>query len=683
MAESKPLKHRRLMFESLESRELMAMDFAGFYGATNLQTYSVDGTGNNATQIKWGSNNEQLLRLVKAQYGDSISTPSGSNRPSARAISNAIADQGTQDIISDRNLSAFTYAWGQFIDHDIGLTPTGTSERMSIPVPTGDPYFDPNATGTKTINTNRSVFSATTGTTTVNPRQQINTITAWMDGSMVYGSDQKTADALRTFQMGKLKMDASGMLPINNATNFPSGTVALANDSHLVPDNQLYAAGDVRANENVELTSLHTLFVREHNRWAIRIAAANPNLSDTQIYQRARSVVIGEIQAITYNEWLPTILGPNAMPRYLGYDPRINPDLSNEFSTAAFRFGHSLLGDDIQFLDSNGRPTQSKIPLSNAFFNPTIFKTATVEQLYKYLASDPASELDAKVVGSIRNFLFGPPGAGGFDLASLNIQRGRDHGIGDYNSVRSAIGLPKVRSFAEITRNQEIQAKLKSLYGSVDNIDLWVGILVEDHVPGASVGPTASRIISEQFNRIRGGDRFWYQNQFTGQLLQEIHSTKLSDVISRNSTLKNLQANVFVFDSSIEGTVFADTNRDGRRTPNETALAGWTVSLIGSDSAIVSTVVTGRDGRYRFQVQNGLRTDTYSIRITKDSAGSVITSSPTIRATIQRGDQFITNADLGFSQAARAIPTPPPMANVASIDQFFSDLGTSSRRRTR
>jgi hypothetical protein len=337
---------------------------------------------------------------------------------------------------------------------------------------------------------------------------------------MIYGSDATTAAALRTMQGGKLKLDANGMLPLNNATNFPNGTVSLVNDAHRVPDDELFAAGDVRANENIELTGLHTLFAREHNRQASRLASMNPSLSDQELYTRARAIVVGELQSITYNEWLPAVLGNSGLPIYQGYNPRVNPQLSNEFSTAAFRFGHSLLGDDIEFLDNNGIPIANQIPLSEAFFNPKALDGVTIESMFKYLASDPASEFDLKVVGSVRNLLFGAPGQGGFDLASLNIQRGRDHGLADYNDTRAAIDLPRARSFADITRNRDVQAKLQQVYGSVDKIDLWVGVLAEDHVPGASVGPTAGRINSEQFRRMRDGDRFWYQNTFTGSLLR-------------------------------------------------------------------------------------------------------------------------------------------------------------------
>jgi hypothetical protein len=145
----------------------------------------------------------------------------------------------------------------------------------------------------------------------------------------------------------------------------------------------------------------------------------------------------------------------------------------------------------------------------------------------------------------VRNFLFGPPGAGGLDLASLNIARGRDHGLADYNSMRAAYGLPRVSDFSEITSDADTQAKLESLYGSVDNIDAWVGGLAEDHVPGGSVGPLLRSIIGDQFTRLRDGDRFWYQNTFRGDELKRIDHTTLAQVIERNTDLTGLQRDVF------------------------------------------------------------------------------------------------------------------------------------------
>src|SRR5207237_1083506 len=166
---------------------------------------------------------------------------------------------------------------------------------------------------------NRSTYDPATGTVPGNPRQQTNALTAWVDGSVVYGSDPARAAALRTYVGGRLKTSAGDLLPFNT-DGLPN-----ANDAHLFPDDQLFLAGDVRANENVELTSLQTLFVREHNRLAAGLAARNPDFGDEQLYQRAREMVGAEIQEITYNEFLPALLGNGALPPYTGYNPLVNP----------------------------------------------------------------------------------------------------------------------------------------------------------------------------------------------------------------------------------------------------------------------------------------------------------------------------------------------------------------------
>ena len=257
-------------------------------GDNVVALYSIDGTGNNVDNPTWGIAGTDLLRTAAAQYGDGVSSPAGGTRPSARLISNTIADQGDSDIISDRLLSAYAYSWGQFIDHDLDLTPgAAPADPFNVQAPTGDPSFDPNSTGTKVINLNRSLYDPATGTT--NDRQQVNVITSFLDGSMVYGSDATTAAALRTFSGGLMKTSPGDLLPYNNSTYLGTTTLKMANDSGIVSSDQLFAAGDVRANENIELTSLQTLFVREHNFWTKKIAAANPKLNDEQIYQRPRN----------------------------------------------------------------------------------------------------------------------------------------------------------------------------------------------------------------------------------------------------------------------------------------------------------------------------------------------------------------------------------------------------------
>jgi hypothetical protein len=617
---------------------------------------SFDGTGNNLVHANWGAAGVDLLRLSPAAYADGISTPAVGNsaRPSAREISNAVADQGSTDIVSRNGLSAMMYAWGQFLDHDLDLTGSGSPrEWFNVAVPKGDPYFDPQGTGTQVIPLSRSLFDPATGTSTANPRQQVNTVTAWIDGSQIYGSDAVTADKLRAHLGGRMLTSAGNMLPINNAATFPTGTLPMANDAHRVPDNQLFAAGDVRANENIELLSLHTIFVREHNRIAGDLARRNPTWSDEQLYQAARKMVIGELQAITFREWLPAMLG-TSLPAYRGYNANVNPGIANEFATAAFRLGHSMLGDDVEFLNNSGVAIDDAIELSDAFFNPPELTEHGVDSVLKYLASDPASEIDTKVVNSVRNFLFGPPGAGGLDLASLNIQRGRDHGLADYNTMRAAYGLPKVTSFEQITSDVALQSKLRSLYGNVNNIDAWVGMLAENHVRGASVGPLIQRVLIDQFTRLRDGDRFWYEKAFSPAEVDQLNRTTLADVIRRNTGLTNLQGNVFKFEVSIAGDAWADNNRDGRYQSLEKGVAGYQVQLIEKDTGeVVATTTTDARGHYRFDTLQGLKAGWFDVQVVMQS-GWTATTRTVQTILISRGD---VNAKADFGLAA---PTPPP-----------------------
>ena len=136
--------------------------------------------------------------------------------------------------------------------------------------------------------------------------------------------------------------------------------------------------------------------------------------------------------------------------------------------------------------------------------------------------------------------LFGRPGKGGMDLAAINIQRGRDHGLPNFNGVRKAFGLPPAESFSDLTQDAAKVADLEQTYGSIDKLDPWVGMLCEDHAPGAGVGETIKAVLVDQFERLRDGDRFWYQNDpDLASMRQEIEQTSLTDIIRRNTDIES------------------------------------------------------------------------------------------------------------------------------------------------
>ena len=526
---------------------------------------SFNGLGNNIANPTFGEAETELIRLSPNAYDDGISTPRGglatSSLPSARAVSNAVSAQSSSQLNSV-GASDWIWQWGQFIDHDLDLSgPAAIAEPFDISVPSGDSSFDPTFSGGATISLDRTV---STGGSAGAPRQQINEITSFIDASNVYGSDATRAVGLRDLSSnGLLRSSAGGsLLPLN--------TTGLANDNgtSLLPS-EAFVAGDVRANEQIGLTATHTLFLREHNRIATdlaariadgeaalitkrdaAIAATNDVASEADfIYQSARQLVGAQIQKITYDEFLPVLLGSSSpTSSAAAYDPTVDAGVSNEFSTAAFRVGHTLLSSDLQLVDPATGVNTGNISLQNGFFTPSFFDTNSVDSVLAGLASQTAQDVDTLVIDDVRNFLFGPPGAGGLDLASLNIQRGREHGIGDVNSVRAVLGLLQYDDFIDLTGGDvNLAADFASVYDSIDDVDLWIGGLAEAHVNGGLVGETFNAIIADQFIRARDGDRFFFESSIDDLLWidSEFESTLLSDIILRNSDIVALQSDVF------------------------------------------------------------------------------------------------------------------------------------------
>lgn len=514
-----------------------------------------NGLNNNLEHPEYGEEGIQLLRISEAAYDDGISAPrtldsDGDPLASARAISNAIAAQNGVSIPNSDGLSDWFWQWGQFIDHDMGLTEgLPTNNSFNIEVPQNDPFFDPFGTGTQTIGLNRAIFDPSTGTDPSNPREQINEITAFLDGSMVYGSNETVANSLRAF-------DGNGKLLISVGDN---GEILLPTDNE-----GNFLAGDIRANEQFGLISAHTLFVREHNRLAEEIGDVldkNPKgdrktrrlqeLFDESelsrgdfIYQAARRVVGAQIQSITYKEFLPRLIGQETLTNYDGYDATVNPGIANEFSGAAFRVGHTMLSPQLLRVFNDG--SFESIALRDAFFQPDEIKADGVNSLFKGLDSQEAQAVDNSIIDDVRNFLFGAPGMGGFDLAALNIQRGRDHGIADLNTVREAYGLSAYDSFDQLTGGDTVLAgKFATVYDSIDDVDLWIGGISEKQVNGGQVGETFGAIIADQFTRLRDGDRFYYQDDQYLDIIERairnnVGQTTLADVIEANSDVNIL-----------------------------------------------------------------------------------------------------------------------------------------------
>lgn len=516
------------------STSLVAQDDCPYYFRT------IDGGCNNFNYQDWGKAHTELARKMPSQYSapDFQNTMAGGGRMNPRAISNYVCTQ-PGDVLSNFNLSSMVFTWGQFLDHDITETAASEHEVAPITIPHDDPLFR------IPIDFKRSKIHEGSGAST--PREYANEITHWIDGSNVYGSDDARASWLRTYEGGKLKTSHGNLLPYN--------TIDGEYDSPIDPNApnmagmdripKLFVAGDVRANEQPGLTALHTLFVREHNRICDEFISYG-YYDDEMNYQIARSIVAAYIQAITYNEFLPA-LGIHLDP-YVWYDEATNPNIMNEFAHAAYRFGHSMVSEHVLLADDDYFVNDA-IPLSRAFFSNRIVQQNGIKPILLGLTTQQQQEPDVFIIDELRNFLFSEaPNAPGLDLAALNIQRGRDHGLPDYNTVRMQyLGRPAT-NWADITSDPVLQDKLKAAYGNnLNDVDLWIGLLAEDKIPGGSVGATMAAILKDQFQRLRDGDRFYYEiDPIILNWGEDIkNNVKLSTIIFRNTDAPIVPFDVF------------------------------------------------------------------------------------------------------------------------------------------
>lgn len=526
----------------IRAEVLAGREQTSFRRVGDVEVRTVDAHGNNIANPTWGASFIALQRLAPANYSDGVSDLAGATRPSAREVSNNIHHQYEgENIPNEFGTSDFLWQWGQFLDHDMDLTDGVEGSRaFDITVPAGDHYFDPQGLGDKVITFNRARYVDGTGTSTTNPRQQENEITAFIDGNNIYGSDQERLNFLRE---GAFLKASPGKLLQFNTDSLTNANGPIANPE------SLFVAGDVRANEQVGLTVMHTLFMREHNRLVTELIAEDPNRTEDEIFEQAKRLLVAKLQIITYNEFLPALIGPTAIPPYTGYNPRVNPGIFNEFSVAAFRLGHSMLNAQLARLNADGSSV-GNVELRQAFFTAPSFLQAQddIDPFLRGLASQLHQKIDVKIISDVRNFLFGQPGSFGLDLASLNVQRGRDHGVSSYNDTRAALGLTRVSNFSEITSDPTLQSKLERTFGSVNNIDLWTGGLAEDPQTkyNSQVGQLFRRILVLQFIAIRDGDRFWYESYLSEDELNQVRGTTLSQIIKANTSIgSELQDNVF------------------------------------------------------------------------------------------------------------------------------------------
>ncbi len=485
--------------------------------ASEARWRALGGAGNNTGHPGWGEADRPYLRIASVSFANGIGKMNGG--PSPRYISNRIFNDVGQNLFSENGVSQWGWVWGQFLDHTFGLRNEKKGENAAIPFDSKDP-LERFTNDLGRIDFYRTPAAPGTGVST--PRQEINTVPSYIDAFAIYGGSAKRLEWLREGPVdGDMSNnDASLLLPggylprvtardkdlssaqRDRATPAPAMDLMGPLVGHRT---NAVVSGDVRANENIALTATHTLFAQEHNRIVSKLPAS---LSAEERFQIARRIVGAEQQYITYREFLPA-LGVRLAP-YRGYDPTVDPTITNEFATVGYRV-HSMVHGELEptapasaykpgqleaferagiEVERKGSDVTLVIPLGLAFGNPDLLPAVGLGPLLKGLGAERQYKNDEQIDESLRSILFQIPKPGNRDprscgapvvqpgcfsvvqdLGAIDIARGRDHGIPSYNQLRVAYGLAPKRSYAAITVEKTARFRRSRQISRRDPID--------------------------------------------------------------------------------------------------------------------------------------------------------------------------------------------------------------------
>jgi len=543
---------------------------------TNAKYRSVDGTCNNLRNPLLGRSETAFQRILPPQYDDGVSSPhqtgaTGRPLPNERVVSSSVLVDRPDE---DREFTSSVMQWAQFVDHDLTHSPfmtlengegieccpggeaaTGASRHpdcLPINIPRNDPFYAPR--NQFCMNFVRSLL-ALSPECTFGFSEQMNALTHWLDASNIYGSTEEENRRLRAGRGGELAVSEGDLQPLDPESRGDCNARARGR--------LCFHAGDSRVNEQPGLTAMHILFTREHNRVARGLQALNPQWSDEQTYQEARRIVTAAYQHIIFNEWLPIIVGTQFMQSFgisplldgysFDYSATLNPNMNNEFATAAFRFGHSLVQGQVKLYDANNR--EQTIRLRDHFNSPHIFQEnpAVVDMFARSFTKQQIQKFDSFVTDDLSNHLFQTPQQNfGMDLMALNLHRARDHAIAGYNAIRQICGLPRARTFADFNDQipSDIIPRLEKLYASPDDVDFFVGGMSEKPVKPGLLGWTFLCVVGDQFARVKKGDRFFYDlggqpSSFTPPQLQQIRRASWARILCDNSRIGAVQPLAF------------------------------------------------------------------------------------------------------------------------------------------
>ncbi|KAL4232190.1 hypothetical protein ACF0H5_009765 [Mactra antiquata] len=529
---------------------------------------TIDGQCNNKAEFSWGMTNVQHLRIVDQAYQNSQWAPRNRSvdpttrrepLPNPRNISNVVhkTTSDKADTTDGHTLALFYFM--QFIDHDIILTPDGNVGNgrdccggdggfcLTIFVTEEDDFFEHGHC--MELARSDTVFPCDDDSGFQN---QYNGVTAYIDASMIYGSTSDEMNLLRTGIGGYLKESTNRFMPESeDAEDLPCDETS----PYLC-----FEAGDTRANVHPGLTSYHTIFVREHNRIVEELGSLHTDWSDDKLYMEGRKIVSAQIQHIVYNEMLPAVLDSAYLSKYklqlsdaYTYNASLDASIIQVFSFA-YRF-HHLMPSHLHMTELDGDKYETSMTSEQyeVYEKPSYLLNEDYHGLDKIalgFAYNSCPMTNGRMNDDARDRLFFKNATDTFDLAAINIVRGREWGTPSYTKYRELCGQGTASDWDDLSNTHtadEIEL-LKSVYLVPDDIDIWTGLITETKVGTSLSGPTQSCLIGMQFENFKFGDRFWYEDStygYSDDKLEEIQKVTLAKILCDNLNLSTMREKVF------------------------------------------------------------------------------------------------------------------------------------------
>jgi len=513
---------------------------------------SFDGQCNNLQYPWYGMSKTPYKRFLSPAYADLVKEPRHSmytgadlDLPSARSLSMYVHEDKKR---CDMTTNMMHVWFGQMFNHDMSRKsgskamsccddgPTGDmNNEMCYPIKldTDDEHYMEKSIYCMSFTRSQCGVPAYCK---LGPMEQLNEQTGLIDGSAWYGPDKAATD--------KFRKGTGGLLIVSDVS--PKKDLLPGKDCDQVSgsDNKCNAdAGDNRVAESHGLIMVTTLWWRLHNLIAGKLEDMHVSWNDDQLFLEARRITVAIFQHVIYNEWLTLFYGMENSKKYdilpgagyfNGYNSKVDPQISNVVSTAVLRACHTNVHGVIEYKDEHGEIVGTD-DLSDTIMTPMDHH---IDELIMGSTLQCAHASGPSMTEELRGNLFKKNGVG-VDLAAINVQRGRDHGLPSYNKWRKWCGLKPITDWNQLyevfvdPRSVDI---MKKLYLGVDDIDIWVATVAEKALPGSYVGPTGACIMARGMREAKIGDRFWYENggmenSFTPGQLAAIKNVRWSSML--------------------------------------------------------------------------------------------------------------------------------------------------------